>query len=813
MREQSQPITMALAYALDAALVVLITVGVLFRFNWTNWSQDTNLHPDEYGLTNTLSQLSVPRSLGEYFNTRLSPLSPYQKYDKGGVPTIQGPDNRMRWGQLPILIIRWAGEQTGNTGYGEIRLLGRKLSAFADSLSVLMTFLIANRLYDRKVALLATAFCALAVMQIQQSHFMTVDPYGVLFTTVTMYFAVRIAHRPSLRRSHDADSRNESASGNYVIDRQSCIWYALFGIGIGSVVATRINLLPLAGMIGVAAFTSISSLGLRSTADLRRIALGICGLLVLAALTAGLTFRLAQPMSFRNPTGDTSFLTLHLNPDWVGSMRVAQEGSNGIGGGPPAEQWANRSAILFPLVNMVLWGMGAPLGVLAWAGLAAAVWSAAVGRSDWRSHALPTVWAGAYFLFMGTRWVKSIRYFLPVYPFLCILAAWAVVALARSHTRSEADVLPGAKGTRVQANAGSLRMGAAMFIGVVVLVGTGAWANAFVTAVYRADHTRIQATKWIISNVPAPLNLTLDLANGASTIPISAPDQLTLGGDSPFAASFSTPVSGTLRSVTIPHIALANSGPSQGVLRLIVSTDPNGRYPLAEAPIKAVRGRTPRGNAVDAAFGTNPRLEVGNVYYLVVPSGQETFTVSRAVISNEAWDEGLPLPMYGHDPFGEWYAGITMEVRWYDDDKKRQMFLDNLARVDYIILPSQRAIWSVARLPLTYPMTLEYYRALFDGRLGFELVRAFTSPMKIGPIEISDVSGSLAWETDPKPPLFNCSPFAAEEAFSVYDHPPVWIFRKRSDFSIDAARRVLEGVDLTKVIVQSPRDAPPPVCK
>jgi hypothetical protein len=28
---------------------------------------------------------------------------------------------------------------------------------------------------------------------------------------------------------------------------------------------------------------------------------------------------------------------------------------------------------------------------------------------------------------MGTRWVKSVRYFLPIYPFLCLLAAWLLI--------------------------------------------------------------------------------------------------------------------------------------------------------------------------------------------------------------------------------------------------------------------------------------------------------------------------------------------------------------------------------------------------
>jgi len=166
----------------EALLVVLIAVGIVFRFGWVNWSQGANLHPDEYGLTNTLTQLSLPKSLGDYFNTRISPLSPYQKYDLNGLKLKDGPDNRMRWGQWPITILRAMGEATGNAGYDEIRLMGRSLSALADCLSLLLIFLIGRRLYSYRVGLLAAALSSLAVMQIQQSHFMTVDNFAVFFT-------------------------------------------------------------------------------------------------------------------------------------------------------------------------------------------------------------------------------------------------------------------------------------------------------------------------------------------------------------------------------------------------------------------------------------------------------------------------------------------------------------------------------------------------------------------------------------------------------------------------------------------------------
>ncbi len=121
-------------------------------------------------------------------------------------------------------------------------------------------------------------------------------------------------------------------------------------------------------------------------------------------------------------------------------------------------------------------------------------------------------------------------------------------------------------------------------------------------------------------------------------------------------------------------------------------------------------------------------------------------------------------------------------------------------------MPSQRAMWSVPRIPLTYPMTMEYYRALFDGSLGFDQVAAFHSPFQLGPLDISDVGGTVAWNKKPPLPLFNNNLLAAEEAFSIYDHPPVWIFKKRADFSLANAAKILNSIDLSKVVVQSPRD-------
>lgn len=804
--------------AFDIALIVLILIGVFYRFDNVNWNQDTDLHPDEYGLTGTLTQLGMPKNLSEYFNTRISPISPYNKYDENGNPTSNGPDNRMRWGQWPLIIIRGTGEmlnamqewfrtpESGDrynyTGYGEMRLMGRTLSALADTLSLLMIFLIGARLYGRRVGLLAAALSALAVMQIQQSHFMTVDHFAGFFTTIAMYGCVRIAQsRPVVRTGNAVEGQNNP----YRPAWQTLGWYALFGVGFGMALASKVNLAPLGGMVLVATFISVADIKLKTIDDLRRI-LGIGVLfLVVGVLVSALTFRVTQPMAFRTSTiqitsgsgllptvhfitapGDTTLLTLSLNPDWADSMEVASGESSGVGGGPPGEQWAHRTKVLFAFTNMVMWGMGLPLGLACWIGFFMALWQVLRYGRNWQAHLLPLIWAGGYFIFMGTRWVMSTRYFLPIYPFLCLLAAWGLLEMWRWAWEK-------------QPTAPLRRILAATAIGITLL-GTLAWASAFVQAVYETPHTRIQAARWIFQNMPGPFHLTFRDAQGNIVKkPVAAQDGLPIVPGGPFLQTFVPPVSGELTQITLPHV----QADAATTLRIVIASDPEGTRVHGETQISISQTRS----QVTGTF-ENVTLTEGEVYFLIASTeGNATITVFQTTLANESWDEGLPMRFDGHDPFGGLYRGLAMEVRWGDDENKKNMFLDVIGQVDYIIMPSQRGIWSTCRIPLTYPMTMDYYRALFDGSLGFEQVAAFSAPIKLGPLQVLDVGGTFAWNQTPPLPLFNSSWLAAEEAFSVYDHPPVWIFKKRPDFTIEQVKAILDKTDLSKVVYQEPRDA------
>ena len=128
----------------------------------------------------------------------------------------------------------------------------------------------------------------------------------------------------------------------------------------------------------------------------------------------------------------------------------------------------------------------------------------------------------------------------------------------------------------------------------------------------------------------------------------------------------------------------------------------------------------------------------------------------------EHWDDSLPL-------FGqENYRTQTLALYDTDSDIKWQTIHNQLAQSDYIILASNRLYVPLQKLTdcqnlptgKCYKQTANYYKNLFAGNLGFKKVAEFSAAPNIPftNITIDDQS--------------------ADEAFTVYDHPKVIIFKK-----------------------------------
>lgn len=169
--------------------------------------------------------------------------------------------------------------------------------------------------------------------------------------------------------------------------------------------------------------------------------------------------------------------------------------------------------------------------------------------------------------------------------------------------------------------------------------------------------------------------------------------------------------------------------------------------------------------------------------YANVPDG--------AALSEEIWDDSLPvsLPAEGESPGQHGYRHVAMDM--YHDmppEEKLQHIAGVLHQVDYVVLTTPRLYGSIRRLPWRYPVEIRYYELLFQGRLGFELAYSATSYPRLWGKEFPDD--------------------AADESFSVYDHPKVLIFRKVRDLSEEEFRSLfadaLQSTPLVRRDVKEP---------
>mgnify|MGYP001078117429 CR=1 FL=1 len=619
-------------------LTIILLVGAYLRFTGLNWDEGEWIHPDEGHMRTITSAIHMPDRLSLYFDTHNSPLN------------CRNTGRQYSYGTLPLFLTRWAGERLdgicaqqlpqndsdlnapsiswlvgsglgcGSGSFTGTRSaqVGRVLSALADLGTVFLVYLIGRRLYGETAGLLAAGLSAMTAFSIQQAHFFTVDSTACFFTTLTAYFAVRA-----------------SQTGSWMS-------FGAAGLTTGLAAACKVSAALAALLVALAAVQRWAQSPSRSSTGFLSLFLR----LTFAGLLSLVAFRIAQPYAFEGP----GFFGLHPSPEWFGRLSQIRAEQSGELDFPSGRQWTNRTPILFPWKDMLFWGMGLPLGLAAWIGWAVAGVELLRGR---HKHIILWGWASLIFFYQATRWVKTMRYFLSLYPIFVILAAYLLI--------------------RLTSDAGHRTLNIGRWTLTICLIGTFFWALAFFS-IYLRPHPRVAASRWIYANIP-----------------------------------------------------------------------------------------------------------------------------EGSTLANEHWDWGLPLRIDGHDPFGGVYNGLEMQHYNEDTlDKRRQLF-GWLDQADYVILASNRLYASISRLPARYPLTTEYYQALFAGELGFELTAKFTSYPTVGPFQFPDQenpyplmdpenSRGLDLIEIPLPP--------AEEAFSVYDHPNVFIFRKTDAYSRQLVEEALSDIDV-----------------
>lgn len=411
-------------------LALIILYALFLRFYGINWDSGFawSPHPDERAiLMKVQGGLSLPHSWRQFLDPETSPLNP-------------------RWfayGSFPLYLLKMVGTLLPGIGATpadqNLYLVGRALSALFDVGTILVVYFLGRRLYGRRIGLLAAALVTFTVLHIQLSHFYSVDSMLAFFVVLTLFFAARIAER--------ADPGSA----------------ALAGLAFGLALATKVSAAPLAFALLIAyalfAFSSRSD----QTTIFKRILLG----LPVTAAVAVAVFLITQPYALID------------YPTFIKDV-VEQSGmARGILDYPYTRQYYNTTPYLYQMQQLVTWGMGIPLGIAAWGGLAFTAVIASLRRR--KGDLLLLAWVVPYFLIVGSFHVKYLRYLLPITPVLCLMAAAMLFAWwdwAKNRMRLVAGIVIG-----------------------VVLAGAIFYSFAYLN-IYTQPHPAVRVSQWVKTNIP-----------------------------------------------------------------------------------------------------------------------------------------------------------------------------------------------------------------------------------------------------------------------------------------------------------------------
>lgn len=488
------------------ALLVIVLFGAWLRLSGANWDDGTRVHPDERYIASVTNVIHWPGAPWRYFETSSS-LSPYN--------TNEGA--AYSYGTLPMFGTKLVANAIGRGDYDHLYLVGRWLSALAETATILLVFLIALTLLaqagPRRAtwgALLAAALYTVTTASVQAAHFFTTDTWLDFFGTLTIYLAL-LSVRAAAR---------SGANGYWAV-------ICVMGVTLGLTAACKVSGLFVALPVAIAL---VGRLFLARSAGRSRPVWRFYeeGLTVLIATYVG--FRLASPYAFAH----ANWLDPRLSGDYRAALQTQRDILDGKAIFAPTLQWLLSPRVSDPFKNLMIWQLGVPFGVAAVAGIAllaiALVRSSgsfsrrAAEEADHRSrtsdivtfttHLMIVSFVVVVFVYMSTRFQHMGRYLLPIMPLAAVAAGYGVVV----------------------AFAGRARLFAA--VAAALVLSTGLYAVAFHN-IYSGPTPLVAATDWISKNVPRGSTIgsehwdnSLPIGSAAqpyklATVPVFEPDDET----------------------------------------------------------------------------------------------------------------------------------------------------------------------------------------------------------------------------------------------------------------------------------------------
>jgi YYY domain-containing protein len=365
----------------------------------------------------------------------------------------------------------------------DMRYVGRTLSALADVGTVFLAYVLGRRMFSQGVGLLAAALTALAVVHIQNSHFYRPETFSVFFTLASFWAMLRMVE---CRRFQDS---------------------LLLGVMVGLAMAPKISVLPLLLPLGLAyGYWARDAAGGRWSSVTPEILQRMATHAAVAGGTALSVFLFLTPYALLDFTAFIADLAAQTN----------MAGNAGLW--PFTVQYIDTPAFLYQIQQTAVWGLGLPLGLVAWASIPFTAVMAFRSPETRRADLLLLAWVVPQFAFLESFEVHFLRYVFPLMPFLILMGAgmllWLVgyshvlaekarnpfVASLSNHERISGFVSFDKLRTNGQVQ--QYLPGVAVALVALVVGATAFYALAF-ERIYANQHPAIKASQWIQQNIPS----------------------------------------------------------------------------------------------------------------------------------------------------------------------------------------------------------------------------------------------------------------------------------------------------------------------
>ncbi len=444
-------------------LLCILILGSFFRLYNLNWDQGYHLHPDERAITMFTTPLQFPKTISEFFTSQ----------------SLWNP-HFFAYGSFPLYLLKITGNIASifnpqNTQYDQINLIGRYLSAFFDTGTLLVLFFLGKKLFNKTVGALASFFYCISVLPIQLSHFYAVDTLLTFFVLLTLYQLVRLYERPTLVKS------------------------MLVGFLFGAALATKVSAIVLLTSIGTALAVDFLLIFLKNPHHphvwsphvpkfLKRILYDSIFIIVITAIT----FMLFEPYAF-----------IDFKTFWEQNMQQYQMTHYAFTF-PYTLQYVGKIPYWYELKNIFLWGLGPLLTTLSFLGtLYVSFRSVVILVSEKRAHpesdsgqARMTIGSSrqartiiilsffwTYFFVVGGFAIGFMRYLLPLYPLFCLFGAflsYQLFLMLKSYLLNHKSFF--------------------IILNSLFIILLLAWPFSFLH-IYTKPNTRVLASEWINKNI------------------------------------------------------------------------------------------------------------------------------------------------------------------------------------------------------------------------------------------------------------------------------------------------------------------------